>query len=768
MAANPPLSSTLCGCLRILTASVGILVWISSSGFAQTRDTLSAYRALATNHTYNVPGLTLQAARFEPRASGRVDKVRVLLGGDSAHGSARVRFFGFEAGAAGPFLEIDKIAPVRIYRTKPGLQWVDVALPESFRFDQRQFFVAVDSLTLGTALISDKIERSASCLGAHRSWRDQYLKTETGQWHASTFGFAIDVVVVYDHEPTTVWLSDVTSRLGIRDTTRVEGGIAWGDIDQDARPDLLVNGRLYRNANDTTFVDVTEAAGLHGTPKVGFFLDADNDDDQDVLFLGVSDDNDQPRNLLFRNDRSGRFTVTELALPVIEEPTTFSIADINGDGQSDVFLGQGRTEQGDVLPSLLLVSSLGRTFRVDTVYVGDGEERVTVSGSQWLDVDDDGALELYLATSTGPRVIEFDGSGLDQNRRMAASLASTGDEGREPTAVLGGDWQMHASDRPATLLATHHADISLLSESSDRRSVRFERQPHGYGLVETYPDGVDVQELAGSASWVDIDSDGDFDAFLASGHPCQAARLLENRGDRSKMVEVSSAAGLFNLPGGPDGVWVDFNNDGRPDLSTLVNGRIHLLKNEIPNPGNWVTVDIPDDDFLGGTVTVYTDTEAYAQALPSGRGLMMQSARRLTIGLGNTRSIDSIVVVAPHGRRAVIAQAAINDIVKLAPESPSGGSTANAISEVTARPNPFSSTTDLSFTLLEKSSVSVAIFDLTGELVRSIDLGTLVPGQHSTSWDGRDNAGQSVSSGRYSFRVYSGEGGRAGTVVKTH
>jgi flagellar basal-body rod modification protein FlgD len=59
-----------------------------------------------------------------------------------------------------------------------------------------------------------------------------------------------------------------------------------------------------------------------------------------------------------------------------------------------------------------------------------------------------------------------------------------------------------------------------------------------------------------------------------------------------------------------------------------------------------------------------------------------------------------------------------------------------------------------SFTIgTDASSVTVKIYDSSGDLVRSLDLGEQTSGSHSIGWDGLDSSGQTVDDGTYTLTV---------------
>ncbi|MBN1352069.1 T9SS type A sorting domain-containing protein [candidate division KSB1 bacterium] len=68
-------------------------------------------------------------------------------------------------------------------------------------------------------------------------------------------------------------------------------------------------------------------------------------------------------------------------------------------------------------------------------------------------------------------------------------------------------------------------------------------------------------------------------------------------------------------------------------------------------------------------------------------------------------------------------------------------------------PNPFNPETTIEFHLPQLAEVSLAIYDLRGQLVRTLAASSRQAGCHRIAWDGRNDAGQIVVSGIYYYRI---------------
>lgn len=71
-------------------------------------------------------------------------------------------------------------------------------------------------------------------------------------------------------------------------------------------------------------------------------------------------------------------------------------------------------------------------------------------------------------------------------------------------------------------------------------------------------------------------------------------------------------------------------------------------------------------------------------------------------------------------------------------------------------PNPFSSRTAVSYQLARPAWVSLAVYNLLGQKVRTLAEGEQGAGRYTADWDGRDQAGRAAGSGVYFLRLEAG------------
>ncbi len=127
-------------------------------------------------------------------------------------------------------------------------------------------------------------------------------------------------------------------------------------------------------------------------------------------------------------------------------------------------------------------------------------------------------------------------------------------------------------------------------------------------------------------------------------------------------------------------------------------------------------------------------------------------------GFGNDGALDDVVVRAGEGRlRLDEAKLLLDydeghtDVEEEASSQPEGFRLDQNY------PNPFNPETQISFSLPERASVSLAVYNVFGQKVRGLIQGTLPAGSYKVTWDGTDNQGNRLASGVYFCRLSAGE-----------
>ncbi len=162
----------------------------------------------------------------------------------------------------------------------------------------------------------------------------------------------------------------------------------WVDFDRDGRLDIFIVGgrrgfssQLLRQTDDGTFIDVAKEVGLDLTSEGKFvWLDVDDDGYPDLVWV---DD----RGIYIYWNRDGHFQEQQLAsFPKDhDEVTGLRVGDMDGDGHADVFVESPSD-------SRVLVSRGGTYVVFGAADLGLPVHSLAAS---WVDVDNDGILELY-------------------------------------------------------------------------------------------------------------------------------------------------------------------------------------------------------------------------------------------------------------------------------------------------------------------------------------------------------------------------------------
>jgi len=718
-------------------------------------DTLKIYDTQSYYVSYRDADVRATIARFDLARPVRLKTLILALGGDAGGKSVRIRIFGNEGGLPGPLFHNDRVSPIEIGKRRSGIERIAVNIPGEPILTGDQFFVAVEPLDEGVYLLSDRVAKAPACTSTTEQFEYQIFELRDGRMLYGRYGFVIDALVEAVKPVPTVNFKDVSAELGIIDTVSSMGSIAAEDFDRDGYIDLLIGGRLFRNEGGEAFRDVTSQVGLSGSPRANAFIDIDNDGDLDILFMGSAVGGAGGARL-FENDGTGHVVGRDLGLSGIEYPASFSIADADGDGYLDIAVGERIADSSGVALHLLLNDNRGGFVERAEALVDSSTAGATVSTVHLTDLDGDGLVDLFVGNPIGPASLWLNGG------KGTFERATAPPEGPFlPAYVVGSDWAyLGGNDQPEVVVSrnvnsTAYRELrdSAVGTYSIRLDPEVEALRHPTGTIDL------LHGQAGIAT-ADVDNDGLVDLLRTTSSKCRSATLfLGNRA--GGFTDVTFDYGLSRTNAGEDAVWFDYNNDGKLDLATFVDGRVALFKNVGQySGGHYVDVVAQSptgEPAIGSRVVLYYEGTSARQEVSSGRGLLMQSPGRLHYGLGSVSKIDSAVVywnadTTWAERFANIPADTITTFIR-------GHGERTVRSERTvirAHPNPFSSSLTIDYSVETSGRVIVDLFTVVGGHVARLVDEEQAAGAHSVIWNPDDGEGSEVAPGVYIIRLRCG------------
>ena len=541
---------------------------------------------------------------------------------------------------------------------------------------------------------------------------------------------------------------------------------AWGDYDGDGDPDLFVGNigaaLLYRNDGDELFVSVPgPPADL--TPDAAHTMSVwgDYDDDGDLDLYRTTfaiDENGSPGiplpNQLFRND-GGAFVPVATSDDSTYSPAA-SWVDYDLDGDLDLFAA-GSTGAVDLMyrndggsfvrraglpflntfaggalqswvdydadgdPDLYMVNhgAPNELWRNERIGTGVPESFTSVAnsgltddgagidfGASWGDYDNDGDLDVFIATLGADELFRNDGGTFVPVTGIPLVQGSQ--------SSSGGAFGDYDNDGDLDLFVPHAAATLQVPD--------LWRNDGDGSFVATTPAEVgDI--LLGlprpqDSEWADYDSDGDLDLYVNNytnlpGNP-RPNRLYRNEGNGN--------------------AWLEVRLSGTTSNRSAV-GAVIRVKATIFGAPVWQMRDV----VAGPT------------------SFEFQRELRAHFGMGDASSVDSLVVEWPSGTVQVLTGVSTSQDIQVVEEAAVGASVIPAASGSHlryVRPNPTAGGTVVGLSLDRTTRVELDVYDVAGRRVRTLLHGPVEGGFRRVVWDGRDEAGRSVGTGVYFVRLH--------------
>lgn len=492
------------------------------------------------------------------------------------------------------------------------------------------------------------------------------------------------------------------------------GGVAAFDYDNDGRIDIFfTNGaatpslkktgpryfnRLYRNAGDFKFTEVTGSAGLHGA---GFSIgaaaaDFDNDGRTDLFVAGF------PNNALYRNLDGGRFAdVTQRAgIRSGEWSVAGGWFDYDNDGWLDLFVVNyldwtpaSNRYCGD--PSAKIRTYCHPRFYGGTANrlyrnKGDGTFEDVSARSRiashigkgmsvaFADYDQDGFLDIFVPNDRFPNFLFRNrGDGTFEEVGLGAGPAYN-DHG-EAVSAMGADFRDYNNDGLPDLIFT-----ALSGETFPL----FRNQGGGIFYDRTYADGIGVLSASRSGWHValaDFNNDGWKDVFTANSHVTDNIELFSTvekyLQPSSLWLNLGNGAFIDGSPGaGPGfavrrahrgGAVADFDNDGKLDavVSSLA-GPAELWRNVSQESNHWISFKLEgrksNRDGIGAQIRLGNQSNL----MTVNAGYASSSRSGVHFGLGSSAGPVTAEILWPSGARQTLRNLQPDRIVSVQEPAP--------------------------------------------------------------------------------------------------
>ena len=364
---------------------------------------------------------------------------------------------------------------------------------------------------------------------------------------------------------------------------------------------LRAEGTYLDPLATTWFTDITAAAGINQFGRVAI-ADYDRDGDEDVLISG---------GYLWQNDGKAHFSYVSDALGLSGLAGGGGVwGDFDNDGRLDIFVFGGKEH---------LVRQLEDGHFAE-VNVGEFTEDPTrdfpTEAASWVDIDNDGRLDLYTANyeviphdANGKEILDANGNsilgvcdwhflwkqGADGHFHDVAKDYGFHTKKECGRSVTAGDWDQDGDQD--IYVGNYRLNPNYFWENglptAHVTDIGKSNGTRGVGKINDFGHTI-------GATWVDADDDGDFDLFVANlAHPrfiafSDRSMFYQNLGAEGGwgFTEHREMTGISYLETHSNPNFADFDNDGDQDLSltAVYAGRKgQIWRNDGRNDATWLS-----------------------------------------------------------------------------------------------------------------------------------------------------------------------------------
>ncbi len=527
--------------------------------------------------------------------------------------------------------------------------------------------------------------------------------------------------------------------------------VNWIDYNNDGWQDIMItngpqngeNNMLYKNRGDGTFEEVTgDPIVMDHMPSDGAtWADMDNDGFIDCFVVNWYNKN----NMFYKNNGNGTFTQIKTG-PLVTDggySETASWGDYDNDGLVDLYV----TNSEGNFKNFLYHNNGGGTFTKITTgaLVTDAHTSRSIN---WIDYDNDGDLDAFVSNESNQNedLYRNNGGGVFEHITGGPLLTNGGNTMSSSFADYDNDgWQ-------DVFLANDQGNLGLFRNTGNGNFIKITNDTIAKTVGRSF-----------GCSWGDIDNDGDLDLFVTNAFgPILQNYLFINNGDGTFTRDANNV--ITQDTGWSYGcAFGDYDNDGFLDLcvaNCLSAAQANSLFHNNGNSNHWIEIKCigveSNKSAIGAKVkvkaiingkAVWQLREISAQSSYNGQNMLTTH-----FGLGAVGIIDSVKIEWPSGIIDIYKNTG-HDKILTAIEGQSLSNTRELSQAFTkvffSYPNPFKNDSAIEFELIENAYVDLDIYDLNGNIVKTLLKKNYSNGRQIINWDGTNNNDKRMSSGVY-------------------
>ncbi len=474
--------------------------------------------------------------------------------------------------------------------------------------------------------------------------------TQDPTWIYETTGsFTVKLIVsdgIYTDTIVKLNCIDVVNHLGFTEITQGsivnDGGNSYGiissDYNNDGLSDIFIpnygqNNFLYLNNGNGTFSKITSGVIVNdgGNSMGASWGDYNNDGNIDLF---VTNGNNQ-NNFLYRNNGNGNFTKITEGIQVNEGGNSLGCnwVDYDNDGFLDLFVANNGV-------NFLYHNVGGYSFKKVTV-----GEIVTNPGNSasasWADYNNDGFMDLFVPNTDNANNLLYKNNRDGTFTRI--TIGSIVTDGGNSTSACWGDY-----DNDGFL------DL-FVANSNGQNDFLYHNEGNGTFTKITNSPVVLNGGNGSCCQWNDFDNDGHLDLFVGNNGGINYLYINNGNGIFEKVIGGDIIEADRNTIGCS---WIDFDKDGDYDLATANdNGQNNALYLNNGSAYNWIGVNlkatVSNESAFGTRIEVSSGNnntvinQTKINSSQNGRG--GQESMPLIFGLNDSLILDSLVFKWPSG-----------------------------------------------------------------------------------------------------------------------